>query len=167
MSQVIAVATLDAFQNHLTLARRRTDIGERAAHIMAATDQAITIVAKVASVFHSLHPKPLDQMSRAEWDQLRKEFFADTCKVRLCFEGSRAVGGYVVLNGELLGFHNFEKGKGSWMLDHAINDGAERLTCFEGSAAERLYRSRGFFPVMWEPNYEAGGPNVLLMGLDK
>lgn len=90
------------------------------------------------------------------------EFYRDRCKVRAVYEDIRMVGGYVVMDGELLAFHCTERGKGPWLMLHAINDGAQRFDTFADNAAmERLAKGAGFEKVRIVANRVAGGPPVV------
>lgn len=174
--QIVCKATLDQFQNALGLNRRRNDLAERSCLIRHNCSEPSAIVQRVGEEFNRIYPRPTtvstsqQALARLERNLQRHRedlarFYENNCKVRLCYEdGGKAVGGYVVLNGELLGFHNIRHGVGDWMVRQAISDGAERLDVYAGHA-ERLYHKWGFREVTREDNDVKGGPDVVWMRL--
>ena len=94
-----------------------------------------------------------------------REFFAEHCHVRVAKDGNVMVGGFLVLGDRLLALHSTQRGKGTWLLDHAIQLGAKRLDCFDIPHLIKLYTGRGFREVRREPNWEVGGPDVVHMEL--
>lgn len=169
--QIILSANIQQFENALSLNGRRDDIGERAAQIRGSCSLPTTITLRVAEAYKRIYPERPVTLHAGEIVSVRtrelaaanlKRFYANNCTIRLAYEGAQQVGGYVVLEGELLGFHNIRKGVGEWMLRQAIKDGANRLDCFAGHA-ERLYHKHGFREVIRELNKEAGGPDVVWM----
>jgi hypothetical protein len=168
---IILSANINQFVNALSLNGRRTDIGERAALIRQNCAEIASIALKVAEEYKRIYPQREPTMYAGDVVAVRskelaaanlKRFYENNCTIRLCYEGAEQVGGYVVLSGELLGFHNIRKGAGEWMLRQAIKDGAERLDCFAGHA-EALYHKWGFREVLREANRVTGGPDVVFM----
>jgi hypothetical protein len=94
----------------------------------------------------------------------RNIFFTDNCKFRFMKEGNVTKGGYCVLNGELIGFWCNVKGSGTWLLDHAIKDGATHLNCFDGYLVD-FYKARGFVTTKYVSNWTDGEPDVVFMEL--
>jgi hypothetical protein len=56
------------------------------------------------------------------------------------------------------------KGRGDLIVQHAIRHGAVKLDCFDGYLTT-LYTRNGFEVYHREPNYVAGGPDVVYMRL--
>jgi hypothetical protein len=169
--QIILSADINKFQNALSLNGRRDDIGERAEQIRQSCMLPFELVGKVAKAYQRIYPEREPAMYAGEIVQARskelalaniKRFYQIHCTIRLAYEGADQVGGYVVLEGELLGFHNIRRGVGEWMLRQAIKDGANRLDCFAGHA-ESLYHKWGFREVLREANRTPGGPDVVFM----
>lgn len=169
--QIILSANIQQFENALSLNGRRDDIGERAAQIRGSCSLPTAITLRVAEAYKRIYPardlvqhqgEIITSHIKATAAANLKRFYANNCTIRLAYEGAQQVGGYVVLEGELLGFHNTRKGVGEWMLRQAIKDGANRLDCFAGHA-ERLYHRHGFREVIRELNKEPGGPDVVWM----
>lgn len=92
---------------------------------------------------------------------IRQAFFATDCKIRLAYNRDGVQGGYIVLNGELMGLFA-EKGLGSWILNHAINDGAVILDCFDGFLP-KFYAKHGFVEFKRAANWVKGEPDVVYM----
>lgn len=162
--QTIAQATLDQFQNALGLARRTG--GVRPGQIDDAVSPTSEIVSSVANTFWALNQH---LMADAHKDKLA-EFYSTRCRIRLTYgetpeHAANPMGGYIVLDGALLALHNLEKGKGRWLLDHAIADGATHLDCFDVPGLRQLYESRGFRTVRREQNTIPGEPDVIWMEL--
>lgn len=160
--QVITPATLDQFQNALGLAARTRP--EIATGCHAAGD----IVLKVAQAYHRCKTAWPAQIKAASLSDVReiqaendRNFFGKRCKIRLCYEDSQPVGGYIVLEGELLGLHNLRRGKGDWMLEHAVLDGADRLDTLAVRSLLALYERHGFKQVSTEPNWNPDLPDVV------
>lgn len=80
----------------------------------------------------------------------------------LAKRGNDVVGGYAVIDGELLGLWGF--GLGDWLVRGAIKDGATHLDCFDGWLP-KFYQRNGFRETLREPNYNKGGPSVVFMRL--
>lgn len=170
--QVITKATLDQFQNALGLNRRENwkvaQDGQRVFQIDTNVSPTHEIVSQVASEFWAWHGSMgLPSSAAAHKDAIAK-WEAQFCKIRLFHMAdaavkSRAVGGYIVLQDELLAFHNAIRGAGLWMLDHAINDGATKLSCFDVPHLIKLYQSRGFVEVNRQWNETRGKPDVVWM----
>ena len=92
---------------------------------------------------------------------LLRGFYATNCKMRLAYNAQGVQGGYIVLNGELIGLFA-TKGKGSWLLNHAMNDGAVLLDCFDGFLP-KFYAKHGWTEFQREANWTAGEPDVVFM----
>lgn len=162
--QVITPATLDQFQNALTLARRTRQ------HVADGCHEAGDIVLKVVQAYHrhkSSWPAQIKDASRVDLREIQtaneNHFFDRRCKIRLCYEDNKPVGGYVVLEGELLGLHNLRKGCGDWLVQHAVLDGADRLDTLAIPHLLRLYSRYGFREVHNEPNWNPDLPHVVWM----
>lgn len=78
----------------------------------------------------------------------------------LAKRGNDVVGGYAVVDGELLGLWGF--GIGDWLVRAAVRDGATHLDCFDGWLPQ-FYKHNGFRETLREPNYNRGGPSVVFM----
>ena len=81
---------------------------------------------------------------------------------RLVYDGVHCTGGYCVINGELCSFWSTIDGRGTWLLDNAIADGAYHLNCFDGYLTT-LYSQRGFKEYKRLPNWNSNGPDVIFM----
>lgn len=170
MTQTISPVSLDKFVHALNHARRRFPLVDANVHHEG------TLSVRVADEFRRKYPglestaAPYRSIARRAKEQ---EFYDKHCKLRLVYEtghdhhieGSSVVGGYCVLDGELMCFWNVTKGKGLWMLDHAIADGAKFLDHFDHPHLNQLYESRGFTERLREPNdpkqRPTGGPDVI------
>lgn len=160
--QVITKATLDQFQNAVGLNRRLTgseDALRRASQINISLSPTYEIVGAVALAYRKFVASTRDEPSK-------ESFFGKTCKIRLCHSTSAVLktqpcGGYVVIKDELLAFHNTERGAGAWLLDHAVSDGARKLSCLDVAHLINLYNSRGFKEVRREFNEVKGRPDVV------
>ena len=96
---------------------------------------------------------------------LGARFYTDACKMRCMINDHGAtVGGYIVLHGELKALWCDLPGYGCWIIQQALNDGAERLQCFDGYLVD-LYSQFGFKVVTREPNWTPGEPDVVRMEL--
>lgn len=96
----------------------------------------------------------------------REEFTAylrASIQYRLVYDDAKAVGGYIVLDGELIGLFSTVRGKGDWMMQHAVNDGANRLDCFAEPALLKLYHKHGFTIHRSEANWDPKGLPVVYM----
>lgn len=173
MTQVITKASLDQFQNALGLNRRAdwhaAQDGRRVYLIDTNVSPTQEIVSQVAEEFWAWRDKyRISTADRFGHRQALEEWESTHCKIRLCHYSddttkARAVGGYIVLQDELLAFHNSVRGAGLWMLDHAINDGATKLSCFDVPHLIKLYQSRGFTEVNRQWNETRGTPDVVWM----
>ena len=81
---------------------------------------------------------------------------------RLVYDETQCTGGYCVINGELCSFWSTVDGRGLWLLDNAISDGAIHLNCFDGYLTT-LYSQRGFKEYKRLPNWNSNGPDVIYM----
>lgn len=125
-----------------------------------------------ARKFHK-HGKSLDTeaelalaVAQAFWEYLKTgafQFYRDACKVRCMINDHGAtVGGYIVLHGELKALWCDLPGYGCWLVQQALNDGAERLQCFDGYLVG-LYSQFAFRQVTRQPNWVPGEPDVVTM----
>lgn len=168
--QLITNATLDQFQNALGLNRRASwaeaQDGQRVYQIDSSLSPTMEIVTAVAQAFHQY--KAHEQKRGLGYHEIKDRFYKSQCKIRLCSYSDaqtpiRWVGGYVVLDDELMAFHNIRRGVGFWMLDHAVHDGATKLSCLDVPHLIRLYQSRGFVEVNRQWNETRGKPDVVWM----
>ena len=98
-------------------------------------------------------------------DDYERRFYKHTCKVRCMVNDHGAtVGGYIVLRGELKALWCDLPGYGCWLIQQALNDGAERLQCFDGYLVD-LYSQFAFRQVTRQPNWVSGEPDVVTMEL--
>ena len=163
MPKVIVTASLESFYYALaTNAGRRQDIRN-------SCTRAADVVSMVSTEFHRRNPTvPPDHRAQrmprnAAHESKIDNFFKKVCHVRLVKEGNDAVGGFVVLDGELVGLHNIRVGRGDWMLREAVSLGANRLDCFDVPHLIDLYKRHGFYEILREPNHNKGGPDVVWM----
>lgn len=94
-------------------------------------------------------------------------FYKHRALIRVVVQGNDKRGGFVILNGELMGLHHVDAGKGEWLLQEAIRLGADRLDCFDIPHLMRLYMRYGFRELSREPNHKPGQPDVVWLGRDK
>lgn len=175
MPHVISKASLDHYQNALGLNRRANwtlpQDGQRVYQIDKCIDPTADIVSAISTHLWAAYPELAIKHAGPHRFTVDK-FYDDVCKIRLVHFGDertpiKQVGGYVVLNGELLGMHSLHRGIGNWLLDHAINDGAVRLSCFDVPQLIKLYTSRGFVEKSRELNTTKGLPDVVWLELKK
>lgn len=154
MTQVITKVAIGAFINALNVHRRTSEL------VRYNTCPSDQIMLKVAQAFNEdFQPGASLEANRARIEK----FYSERCHVRLCFDGAQSVGGYVVLDGELLAFHNLQRGKGDWMMLNAVADGATRLDCFAELVLVNLYQRHGFKMVRAVPNRDPDGVTVIYM----
>jgi len=139
------------FQSALEHARRELPHGEALA-------RGPDIVLAIADAFWEFAEGP-EVRNHAE---VREAFYRERCKLFLAMEGNTVTGGFGVLNGELIGLFAWPGTWGVWLLHRAMGEGATRLNCFDGFLPE-YYAKYGWREVRREPNYEAGGPDVIYM----
>lgn len=89
-------------------------------------------------------------------------YLRETIQYRLVYDGAKAVGGYIVLDGELIGLFCTVRGKGDWIMGHVMNDGAVLLDCFDGFLP-KFYAKHGWTEFQREANWTAGEPDVVFM----
>lgn len=158
--QVLIDGTLEGLLSSLQFARRSDDAGRAGlVSLNCGTDAELTL--QHARAYHQRFPELSggrggQKARQAVWER-------DHCYIRLCKEQNLTVGGFMVLNGELLAFHNQRRGKGAWMLQHALNLGANRLTCFDVPHLPDFYKYGGFREAGRLDNYNQAGPDVLTM----
>lgn len=156
MTQLLVKVSLGTFTHALNHARRRFPLVDA----NCIHDGALVIA--IAKEKHHLFPPRPDfrrgdaQVPVAERDEAR--FYAKHCHLILAYPiGHKGageplpVGGYCVLSGQLHAFWNVEKGKGDWMLQHAIKDGAKHLDHFDVPHLNDLYERHGFRVHLREP----------------
>lgn len=80
----------------------------------------------------------------------------------LVTEDNKVVGGFAVIQGELVALFSRVRGLGHWLLRNAVAAGAFRLNCFDGYLSE-LYKNHGFVIYARARNYTPGGPDVVYM----
>ena len=107
-----------------------------------------------AAIGKSKHPDSLSEYSESALAKMR---------LRLV-DGHDA--GYAIKNGdELVNLFNADanaKGAGPWLVVDAIEQGARRGDHFDGYLTG-FYRNLGFTETRREPNWTAGGPDVIYM----
>lgn len=165
MTQVICEVTLEKFTHALNHARRRFPLVDANCHHEG------TVATKVGKCFHRYFPNHSAPGRHPGGRRGRELQFAQKyCKLRLVYQlgagsADSVVGGYCVLDGEILSLWNVEKGRGDWMLQHAIADGGHCCDSFDQPALVSLYLRNGFRCVLREPNdpkrCPTGGPDVL------
>lgn len=159
MPQVIVKAEADAFHYALsTNAGRRWQIRE-------GCSTAAQITLRCAQEFHRLMPPvaAIRPSGRSIYRERNAYFHKHYCHIRLCKDGERAEGGFVVLCGELMGLHNVQPGRGDWMMREAVSLGANRLDCFDIPHLRELYERHGFREILREKNYTKGKPDIIWM----
>lgn len=159
MAQVIVKAGPDAF--HYAL---ETNKGRRAVvREGCSTKEEVTL--RCAQEFHRLNSKSpsFRVRTRHQQNDLIEQFHKRHCHIRLCKEGDRADGGFIVLCGELIGMHNVKPGTGDWMMREAVRLGADRLDTYDVPHLIQLYTKHGFREVLREPNIKKGQPDVVWM----
>lgn len=160
MPQVIVKVPMDKFYYALNHAARRRP------EIATSCTRAEDLCIKTSGEFHRRNPQTLAvTLSTKPGDHKRKleNYYSKVCHVRLAMEGNDPRGGFIVLDGELLGLHSLDKGKGDWMMREAVSLGADRLDCFDIPHLIDLYQRHGFKEILREPNNKAGGQDVVWM----
>lgn len=142
--QIIVPVSINAFINALGVNRRISD------KVRGGTSTADEVMLQVAQAYR---PARSLGFTRAESRARLEEFYSKRCHVRLCFSDNRAVGGFIVLDGELLALHNLEPGHGDWMMRDAVRCGAVKLSCWATTALLNLYVRHGFKAVGHEPHH--------------
>ena len=92
-----------------------------------------------------------------------EEFRSEHVIVRVAYQGTEPVAGYLVVGGELVGLFSLARGKGDWIMGHAVSDGADHLDCFAVPALLKLYHKHGFKIHHSEANYDPAGLPVVYM----
>ena len=171
---VITKATTAQYLNALGHARRASWVeaqdGQRVYQIDAALSPTDEYVASIARSFWDAN-SGLTGVHRSEHAEALIKYHEEVCHIRLVWESGMpqclrpiATGGYIVLNSELMGLWSTIRGRGKWLLDHAINDGARRLSCFDIPHLMQLYTNRGFREAGREANTNGPGkPDVIWM----
>lgn len=163
MPQVIVRVAMDQFYYALNYnARRRPEIA-------ASCTRAEDICIMTSNEFHRRNPNKVvvgKATNRQEWAAKVENYYSKVCHVRVATEGNDKRGGFVVIDGELVGFHHVDKGKGDWLLAEAVSLGANRLDCFDIPHLLDLYYRHGFREVLREPNHKKGAPDVVWMRRD-
>ena len=128
MAQVLVQAAMHKFYYALNHNRRRRPV------IATGCATAEEVVLRTGQEFHRRYPQTLAvTLATKHGDHSRKleEYYSKVCHVRLAKEGNDSVGGFVVVDGELIGLHNIRPGCGDWMLRDAIALGANRLDTYD------------------------------------
>lgn len=163
--QIMVNTDLSGLLASLQLAKRGNDY-ERAAQLELSCTDEPELVMLYAETFRKLRvPSDEEETNRQRHKQRLQDFHKTDCIIRVAEEGNRTVGGYMILQGQLLAFHHHQRGKGTWMLDDAISCGAKHLTCFDLKPLVKLYTGRGFEVTGRLDNWQQGGPDVLSMVL--
>lgn len=161
MPQVLVKASMDRFYYALNHNRRRRPL------IATGCATAEEVVLRCGQEFHRKHPQTLAvtmSTSRKDWQRKVADYYDKVCHVRLAKELNDSVGGFVVVDGELIGLHNIREGCGDWMLCDAISLGANRLDTYDIPHLVDLYKRHGFREVLREPNkIIKGGAAVIFM----
>lgn len=148
--QIIVPVSINAFINALGVNRRISDKVREgtntADEVMLQVAQSYDLVAGGAEFRRAA-------LSRMENKMRLDNFYKYSCHVRLCFTDNRAVGGFIVLDGELLALHNLEPGHGDWMMRDAVRCGATKLSCWATPALLNLYVRHGFKAVGHESHH--------------
>lgn len=163
MSQVIVKVTPAVFYNAMNFnARRRSLIRDQCS-------SAEQVVLAISQRFGESRDKRVPPAQRTghgnsvEHRDALTKFYRERAIVRCAVEGNDQRGGYVVLDGELIGFHHIDREHGDWMMHHAVSDGAVRLNCFDEPHLIGLYGRFGFREVRREPNHTPDKPDVIFM----
>lgn len=157
MSQVLVQTPPAAFYFALSNNARRRP------HIAAACSTGNDIIGRVAKEFWRRNPAR-DRIAGQEPHQARLDrFYRLHCHVRIATDCNDHQGGFIVLDGELLGLHNIKAGTGDWLMRAAVELGADRLDTFDIPHLISLYQRHGFTEVLREKNHIAGQPDVVFM----
>ena len=124
---------------------------------MSASDYHLTSPQTFESAFNLARQVP--QIAEAT------STFEDKPGTRYFLTGGDASGFAVRANGELVYVFSVFKGRGDDIVDCAVTNGARHLDCFDGYLTE-LYARNGFVVSHREPNWAAGGPDVVYMRFD-
>jgi hypothetical protein len=163
--QIMVNTDLGGLLASLQLAKRGKDY-ERAAQVELSCTSESELVMLYAETFRGLRvPAGSAEPDRIQHKQRLHDYHKNDCCIRVAKEGNRTVGGYMVLQGQLLAFHHHQRNHGNWMLDDAISCGAKNLTCFDLPPLVKLYTGRGFKITGRLDNWNQGGPDVLSMVL--
>lgn len=158
--QLLIEGTLESLLSALQLARRSHN-AKRAEQVQVNCCTDSELVLTHAKAYHKRFPVMMGGRGGAK--ARHAVWHRDHCHVRIVKEDARTVGGFMVLNGKLLGLHNQTEGRGDWMMQHACNLGARHLDCFDVPALVQLYQRWGFKEVGRLDNFNQGGPDVLSM----
>lgn len=147
---VMAKVTFNNYMDALQYAR---DIDERVVNSLSTPDELRATVV-------NYYKAQANQLGRAIDEA---EFYAEHLKVRVVYQDAKPVAGYLVLGGELLGLFSLVRGKGDWIMQHAVDDGAARLDCFAEPALLKLYHKHGFKIKNSVANFDPKGLPVVYM----
>ena len=92
-----------------------------------------------------------------------EEFHSEHVIVRVAYQGTEPMAGYLIVGGELVGLFSLARGKGDWIMGHAVSDGANHLDCFAEPALLKLYHKHGFTITHSVANWDAAGLPVVYM----
>ena len=124
--------------------------------IKASLSTPIELAAKVRGYYKQV----ADEYGRA---LSVEEFQSEHAIVRVAYRGTEPVAGYLIIGSELVGLFSLARGKGDWIMGHAVSDGADHLDCFAEPALLKLYHKHGFKIHHSEANYDPAGLPVVYM----
>jgi len=153
MAGIIVKAELAAYRNALGKARMYNP------KVHANVSPADEVVEKVASEFQ----RTAGTFRGVTHANTITAFYSHHCHIRLVKDGNVVTGGFVVLNGILLGLWSETPGNGDWLVREAVALGADQLDCFDGYLLE-FYAKHGFRELSREPNWDEALPDVVWMG---
>ena len=164
--QIMVNTDLSGLLSSLQQVKRSVLIWERAAQVQLCCTDESELVMLYAETFHRLYmPTEGTEPDRMRHKQRLQDYHKNDCCIRVVKEGNRTVGGYMILQGQLLAFHHHLRGRGLWMLDDALHHGANKLSCFDLPPLVKLYTERGFVVTGRSDNWTQGAPDVLSMEL--
>lgn len=140
---VIVKVDVQTWHNAFSTVRSRDGL------VRAMTSEPMGVVGECGAEFHRRRSMALSAGSRESSRDALERFYSETCHLRLAKEGNRVVGGFVVLDGTLMGL--WGRGIGDWLVREAISLGAEKLDCFDGYLPG-FYAKHGFREILREPN---------------
>lgn len=145
MTSVLVKVSLQEYLNAFATARSLS------ARVRQNTSSAAMVSTKVANAFWASQrasPRHTHVERVQAWvDQHTHIYLAKA-------PGQEVTGGFLILDGELMGFWGPKIGE--WLLRAAIKFGADRLDCFDGWLTA-YYTKWGFREILREPNYFKGG----------
>lgn len=123
----------------------------------------------------SAHRGRRDALTRLELKQFDQQFFANHCKSFIVYgdrpesgcEVPDKIAGFIILDGELMGLRSIHKGLGDWFMQHAIDNGAVLLQCWQEPYLIDFYTRHGFHITEVEPSNTNDPRQVVTMELCK